>query len=51
MRNASSAMPIATREQVESLERRVEELTRQLEALRSSSPPAGETPSPRPRIS
>jgi polyhydroxyalkanoate synthesis regulator phasin len=53
MRNASSAMPITTREQVESLERRVEELTRQVEALRSTQPPppGGEPPPPRPRIS
>ena len=51
MRNASSAMPIATREQVESLERRIEELTRQVEALRSTASPAGsETPPAHPRM-
>jgi len=52
MRNATAAMPIATREQIESLERRIDELTRQVEALRSDGAPAGgELPPARPRIS
>lgn len=44
IRNWTAAMPVATREQVQSLERRVEELTRQVEALRtaSRSPQPGE---------
>jgi polyhydroxyalkanoate synthesis regulator phasin len=51
MRSATSAMPIATRDQVESLERRIDELTRQVEALRSSAATSGEASPGRPRIS
>jgi polyhydroxyalkanoate synthesis regulator phasin len=40
VRGAAAGMPIATREQVASLERRIEELTRQVEALRASRSPA-----------
>lgn len=36
VRSARSSMPLATREQVASLERRVEELTRQIESLKST---------------
>ena len=35
VRTARSSMPLATREQVASLERRVEELTREIEAMRA----------------
>ena len=43
MRSARSSMPLATRDQVASLERRVEELTRQIESMKASggTPPAG----------
>jgi polyhydroxyalkanoate synthesis regulator phasin len=34
MRGARSSMPLATREQMEHLERRIEELTRQIESMR-----------------
>ena len=37
IRNWTAAMPVATRDQVQSLERRLEELTRQVEALRTAS--------------
>jgi polyhydroxyalkanoate synthesis regulator phasin len=36
VRSARSSMPLATRDQVASLERRVEELTRQIESMKSS---------------
>jgi polyhydroxyalkanoate synthesis regulator phasin len=37
IRNWTAAMPVASREQVLSLERRIEELTRQVEELRASA--------------
>jgi polyhydroxyalkanoate synthesis regulator phasin len=43
VRDATSSMPVATREQVQNLERRVEELTRQLELLRRGAGPEGES--------
>lgn len=42
IRNWSAAMPVATRQQVQTLERRIEELTRQVEAMRATS----QTPEP-----
>ena len=36
VRSARSSMPLATRDQVASLERRVEELTRQIESMKST---------------
>jgi polyhydroxyalkanoate synthesis regulator phasin len=36
VRNASASVPVATREQVAALERRVEELTKEIEALKGS---------------
>jgi polyhydroxyalkanoate synthesis regulator phasin len=41
MRGARSSVPLATREQVASLERRIEELTRQIESMQASGPSAG----------
>jgi polyhydroxyalkanoate synthesis regulator phasin len=35
IRNASASLPVATREQVAALERRVEELTREIESLKA----------------
>jgi polyhydroxyalkanoate synthesis regulator phasin len=35
IRNASASVPVATREQVAALERRVEELTREIESLKA----------------
>ena len=37
VRSARSSMPLATRDQVASLERRVEELTRQIESMKSTA--------------
>lgn len=37
VRNASASMPVATREQVAALERRIEELTREVESLKGGS--------------
>jgi polyhydroxyalkanoate synthesis regulator phasin len=37
VRNASANVPVATREQVAALERRVEELTKEIESLKASS--------------
>lgn len=37
VKSARSSMPLATRDQVASLERRIEELQRQLESMRASS--------------
>ncbi|HYM50335.1 MAG TPA: hypothetical protein VET65_07140 [Candidatus Limnocylindrales bacterium] len=54
VRQATSGMPIATREQVQSLERRIEELTRQVEALRAQRSEVGQrgdVPPGRPRLS
>ena len=48
LRNAASSVPLASREQVMELERKVEELTRQVEALRQMPPPP---PPPPPRRS
>lgn len=39
VRSARSSMPLATREQVASLERQVAQLTREIEALRAQSGP------------
>jgi polyhydroxyalkanoate synthesis regulator phasin len=48
LRSAASSVPLASREQVVELERRVEELSRQIEALRQMPPPP---PPPPPRRS
>jgi polyhydroxyalkanoate synthesis regulator phasin len=52
VRSARSSMPLATRDQVASLERRIEELTRQIESMKSAgaSPTAGSR-EPRPPLS
>ena len=46
MRTARSSMPLATRDQVAHLERRIEELSRQIESLRGGGAPG--TPRDRP---
>src|SRR6202171_5775331 len=47
-----SSMPVATRDQVASLERQVAELTRQIEAMKSAGPtPSSSTPATRDRPS
>jgi polyhydroxyalkanoate synthesis regulator phasin len=52
VRSARSSMPLATRDQVASLERRIEELTRQLEAMKSTgSAPTSTFREPRPPLS
>jgi len=38
VRTARSSMPLATRDQIASLERRIEELTRQVESMKGSGP-------------
>lgn len=48
VRTARSSMPLATREQVANLERQVEQLTREIEALRSQSDRPASGPPPRP---
>jgi polyhydroxyalkanoate synthesis regulator phasin len=40
-RRVSGSVPVATRDQVASLERRIDELTRQIESLKGSAPPSG----------
>lgn len=47
LRSAASSVPLASRDQVMELERRVEELTRQVEALRQMPPPPPPPPPPR----
>jgi polyhydroxyalkanoate synthesis regulator phasin len=42
VRTARSSMPLATRDQITSLERRIEELTRELESMKAPGP-SGET--------
>jgi polyhydroxyalkanoate synthesis regulator phasin len=48
VRTARSSMPLATREQVASLERRVEELTQQIESLKATGAGSGASRDPRP---
>jgi polyhydroxyalkanoate synthesis regulator phasin len=45
VREATASMPVATREQVANLERRVEELSRQIELMRRGGPPESGTKS------
>ncbi|HEY8736907.1 MAG TPA: hypothetical protein VIO62_07660 [Candidatus Dormibacteraeota bacterium] len=53
VRTARSSMPLATREQVASLERRIEELTQQLESMKATGASSGSTGprDPRPPLS
>lgn len=51
VRSARSSMPLATREQVASLERQVAELTRQIESLKASGGSSMPTPRDRPPVS
>jgi polyhydroxyalkanoate synthesis regulator phasin len=47
LRSAASSVPVASREQVTELERKVEELARQVEALRRTPPAPPPPPPPR----
>lgn len=51
MRSATASVPVASKEQVASLERRIEELTRQIEELKESAGSAASRPKPRPPTS
>lgn len=51
VRSARSSMPLATRDQVASLERRIEELTRQIESMKSTGPTTAAFREPRPPLS
>ncbi len=53
VKTARSSMPLATRDQVASLERRIEELTRQIESMKGGAASASTTTfrEPRPPVS